>query len=34
MTTEYLGSHEGWMIAEQGRIDNDPLQLPIFMRPV
>jgi SAM-dependent methyltransferase len=34
MTTEYLGSHEGWTIAEQGRIDNDPLQLPIVMRAV
>jgi SAM-dependent methyltransferase len=34
MTAEYLGSHEGWMVAEQGRIDHDPLQIPIFMRPV
>ena len=34
MTTEYLGSHEGWTIAGQQGIKNDPLQLPIFMRPV
>jgi SAM-dependent methyltransferase len=34
MTTEYLGSHEGWKIAGQDRIGNDPLQLPIFMRPI
>ena len=34
MTTEYLGSHEGWRIAGQDRVSFDPLQIPIFMRPI
>ena len=34
MTTEYLGSHEGWKIAGQDRVSFDPLQIPIFMRPI